>query len=104
GSGTTWIERGASSPSLTIGVDASIPDLTKITGAVGILGVTLGAGSAFHLTGEIDTTFGDPNGDGKLTFTGPTELAADGSAGGVAVPALKPGGTLAGTLVLAGQS
>jgi hypothetical protein len=102
--GIVWIDRTDTSPSFTIGVSASIPDLTKITGGLGVLGISLGAGSSFSLTGEIETTFADPNGDGKLTFANPAELTASGSAGGVAVPAIKPGGSLFGTLVLAGQS
>jgi Ca2+-binding RTX toxin-like protein len=99
---TVWIDHTNNSPSFSVGVDAVIPDLTKITGALGILGITLSA-STFHLNGEIDTSFGDPNGDGKLTFDSPAELTADGSAGGVAVPAIAPGGSLSGSLTLAGQ-
>jgi Ca2+-binding RTX toxin-like protein len=102
-----WIEHDASSPSLAVHVGASIPTPGAIKAGLGILGVTLSA-ATFSLDGGITTAFADPNADGRLAFTEPGgaagELSSAGSAGGVAVPTVAPGGSLSGSLTLAGES
>ncbi|HZC70152.1 MAG TPA: calcium-binding protein, partial [Jatrophihabitans sp.] len=102
-----WIDHGTSTPTFTAGVSANIPDGSQINAALGILGVSV-SNTDFQLTGSIDVSFADPNGDGKLDFTeadgSDGELSAKGSAGGVATPSVAPGGSLDGDLTLAGQS
>jgi Ca2+-binding RTX toxin-like protein len=107
-----WIDHTAtSSPSLGVGVSASLDPSATISAGLGILGVTVTSPSTapLTLTGHVTTGFADPNGDGRLDFTesdGTTagELAAAGSAGGIATPTLDAGGTLSGDLTLTGQT
>ena len=100
-----WIDHTTDTPSMDIAVDATMPTPANVRAAVGILGVTL-AGSSFSLNASIDTTFADPNGDGRLAFDeggSPGELAASGSAGGIATPQITSG-SLSGAFQLTGES
>ncbi|MDX6254344.1 MAG: hypothetical protein QOJ11_678 [Frankiales bacterium] len=100
---SAWL---AAAPSISASVDAKALDLTKVDAAIGILGVTLAAGSSYHAAASISGSVRDPDGDGRLTVGTTGELGAPGAASGLSTIALaKPGGgSLDGTLVIVPQT
>jgi Ca2+-binding RTX toxin-like protein len=80
------LTHSATTPSLTLDAHATVPAPSAVQAAIGILGVTLGTGSAFTLDAHLAGSFNDPNNDGHLAFT-----EADGSAGELAAADAGPG-------------
>jgi Ca2+-binding RTX toxin-like protein len=108
--GAGWLSRSGASPSLQVGASASIPTPAAVTGGLGILGISLGAGTTFSLSAQISTTWADPNNDGKLAFDEPGgaaddgELAAAGAAAGLVNPTLAAGSVNASLVIAGGAS
>ncbi len=106
--GATWISRTGTSPSLTVGADASIPSPGNVTAGLGILGISLGSGTHFDLSAQIATGWSDPNNDGRLAFDEPGgaaddgELSAAGAPAGLVSPTLAAG-SLDASLVIVGR-
>jgi Ca2+-binding RTX toxin-like protein len=103
--GATWITSAANSPSLTVGAQASIPSPGAISAGLGVLGISLGAGTSFALDAHVSTGWSDPNNDGRLTFDEPGGTADDGElsapgAGAGLVTAGLASGSLNATLVI----
>jgi Ca2+-binding RTX toxin-like protein len=92
-------------PVLKVGATAVIGTLTGVEASVGILGVSLAAGSSLDVQSNLIATVSDPNNDGRLYFDDPSgnpgELAQDGSlAGLVSVGFDSPAGHFNATLHL----
>ncbi|MFG1951577.1 hypothetical protein [Micromonospora sp. NPDC048830] len=93
-SGETYLVRDGDTPRIDIDAAARLrADLDQATASVGILGVTLTAGSTLTARTHLKVTLTDPNGDGRLAFdttaganTG--ELGAAGSLAGLVQVAL----------------
>ncbi|MEU5721970.1 calcium-binding protein [Micromonospora sp. NPDC047738] len=96
--GETYLVRDGDTPRIDIDAAARLrADLDKATASVGILGVTLTAGSTLTARTHLKVTVTDPNGDGRLAFdtpagTGTGELGAAGSLAGLAQVALDGSG------------
>ncbi len=70
-----YLVHTASTPSLKVDLAASIPDVTKVDVAIGILAMKL-ITSTFQLNTHYVTTWLDSNNDGKLAFTEPASGGA----------------------------
>ncbi|MFE9201453.1 hypothetical protein [Micromonospora sp. NPDC007230] len=96
--GETYLVRDGDTPRIDIDAAARLrADLDKATASVGILGVTLTAGSTLTARTHLKVTVTDPNGDGRLAFDTPAgpgtgELGAAGSLAGLAQVALDGSG------------
>ncbi|MDO3702850.1 calcium-binding protein [Micromonospora sp. C28SCA-DRY-2] len=96
--GETYLVRDGDSPRIDIDAVARFrSDLDQADAAVGILGVTLTAGSTLTASSHLKVTLTDPNGDGRLAFDTPSgagtgELGAAGSLAGLAQVALDGSG------------
>lgn len=96
--GDTFLVRDGDTPRLDVDAAARLrADLDQATASVGILGVTLTAGSTLTARTHVKVTVTDPNSDGRLAFdtadganTG--ELAPAGSLAGLAQVALDGSG------------
>ena len=99
-----WVTRGASTPSLTVGADASIPDAHAVQAGLGILAVRLES-ATFALDADVSTSWSDPDNDGRLYFDEPGGVAGDGElsaagAGAGLVTSALASGSLAASLRL----
>src|SRR5206468_4229639 len=94
---TAWV---VASPSLAVDVNATPLSLTSVHAAIGILGVTLTAGSTYSASAHFVGALRDPNNDGRLTVGAGSELGTAGASSGLTTIALPAsgGGTLSGTL------
>ncbi|MFI7431219.1 hypothetical protein ACIBPB_29920 [Micromonospora sp. NPDC049836] len=96
--GETYLVRDGDTPRLDIDAAAKLrADLDQATASVGILGVTLTAGSTLTARTHVKVTLTDPNGDGRLAFdtaagAGTGELGAAGSLAGLVQVALDGAG------------
>ncbi|WP_146231058.1 calcium-binding protein [Micromonospora sicca] len=96
--GETYLVRDGDTPRLDIDAAARLrADLDKATASMGILGVTLTAGSTLTARTHVKVTLTDPNGDGRLAFdtaagAGTGELGAAGSLAGLVQVALDGSG------------
>ncbi|SBT40241.1 calcium-binding protein [Micromonospora auratinigra] len=96
--GETYLVRDGDTPRIDIDAAASLrADLDQATASVGILGVTLTAGSTLTARTHVKVTLSDPNGDGRLAFdtaagAGTGELGASGSLAGLVQVALDGSG------------
>ncbi|MFG2164417.1 hypothetical protein [Micromonospora chersina] len=96
--GETYLVRDGDTPRLDIDAAATLrADLDQATASVGILGVTLTAGSTLTARTHVKATVTDPNGDGRLAFdtaagAGTGELGAAGSLAGLVQVALDNAG------------
>ncbi|PSK65090.1 Bifunctional hemolysin/adenylate cyclase [Micromonospora sp. MH33] len=96
--GETYLVRDGDTPRIDIDAAARLrADLDKATASVGILGVTVTAGSSLTARTHVKATVNDPNGDGKLAFdtasgAGTGELGATGSLSGLLQVALDNSG------------
>ncbi|MGK5740972.1 hypothetical protein [Micromonospora sp. URMC 103] len=97
-SGETYLVRDGDTPRIDIDAVARLrTDLDEATASVGILGVTLTAGSTLEARTHLKVTLTDPNGDGRLAFDTPAgagtgELGAAGSLAGLVQVALDNSG------------
>jgi Ca2+-binding RTX toxin-like protein len=79
-----YVVANSSTPSLRVDAAAHFAALTDIKAAIGILGVQVKSGSTLDLAAHFKGSVSDPNGDGKLEFTGgAAELSAPGSLAGL---------------------
>ncbi|MFG2054475.1 hypothetical protein ACGFI9_10610 [Micromonospora sp. NPDC048930] len=96
--GETYLVRDGDTPRIDIDAAATLrADLDQATASVGILGVTLTAGSTLTARTHVKVTLTDPNGDGRLAFDtasgpGTGELGASGSLAGLVQVALDGSG------------
>ncbi|HET7655122.1 MAG TPA: hypothetical protein VFK42_18970, partial [Acidimicrobiales bacterium] len=73
-----------STPSLDVDATARFGTLSAVKAAIGILGVQVKPGSTLDLEAHFKGTVSDPNGDGRLEFTGgAAELSQPGSLAGL---------------------
>ncbi|TYB99389.1 calcium-binding protein [Micromonospora sp. WP24] len=97
-SGETYLVRDGDTPRIDIDAVARLrTDLDQATASIGILGVTLTAGSTLAARTHMKVTLTDPNGDGRLAFDTPAgagtgELGAAGSLAGLVQVALDNSG------------
>ena len=75
------LKKDGSTPSLGVTIGTAIPDLSKVTAGLGILGAQLTTGSTYSFSAAIGTTFDDPDNSGTL---GLDELTAAGAGAGLA--------------------
>ncbi|WP_436687450.1 calcium-binding protein [Micromonospora sp. URMC 106] len=96
--GETYLVRDGDTPRIDVDAAARLrADLDQATASMGILGVTLTAGSTLTARTHVKVTLTDPNGDGRLAFdtaggAGTGELAAPGSLAGLVQVALDGSG------------
>ncbi|MEU6073691.1 calcium-binding protein [Micromonospora sp. NPDC047074] len=96
--GETYLVRDGDTPRIDIDAAARLrADLDQATASVGILGVTLTAGSTLTARTHLKVTVTDPDGDGRLAFDSAAgantgELGAAGSLAGLVQVALDNSG------------
>ncbi|GGS71573.1 hypothetical protein GCM10010156_33120 [Planobispora rosea] len=84
---SVWLGRDTT---VTVQADGRLAAGARPTGAFGILGVDLSAGSQLAFTSTLTSTSTDPDGDGRLDLR---ELGADGAAAGLFTVARKGSAT-----------
>ncbi len=103
---TLWLSFGGGTPSLSLSATTTLPSPSAVDSAIGILKVTLGAGSTLSSIDHFSATFSDPNNDGRLdvltagaSTTGGEVTAPGASAGLVSLDwASTPASSLSATL------
>jgi Ca2+-binding RTX toxin-like protein len=80
---SVYLVADGTKPDLAVDATAHFATLADVQAAIGILGVSVKAGSTLDLAAHFHATVSDPNNDGKLAFGSDGELSQAGSLAGL---------------------